>query len=74
MNETTFKRLILGLILGFAAIVLYVRNKPAGPCGRPIGWAIGSLDRRFNLSSEAAKDAAIAAMGLWNRAAGRCRS
>jgi hypothetical protein len=59
----------LGILAGGAWA--YARNRDARPCVRPIPYALGSIDSRFQLGGDALiRDASVAA-AIWNQAAGR---
>ncbi len=41
------------------------------PCNRPLKFAIGSVDPRFNITADQVKTIAVQAADIWNKASGR---
>jgi hypothetical protein len=61
----------LALVVGVAAIALFVWIQRPAPCAKPIAYRLGQIDERFGLPRDEVVEALRQAEALWRRAADR---
>ncbi len=71
MNRAVLSWIILSAALLTSAGILYSHYKESLPCTEPIPYAVGLVDKRFNLSQVALTESMQKAAEIWNKAAGR---
>ncbi|MBI2410099.1 matrixin family metalloprotease [Candidatus Kaiserbacteria bacterium] len=63
--------LILLVALVLSTGVIYYEYQNTRPCRHPVGFALGAIDKRFEISNAALVENARASAAIWNDAAGK---
>jgi hypothetical protein len=70
MTFSRVRRVVVIFALAGVVAALYYRRLNPAPCSRPILYSIGTVDPRFNVTSQTLIDDSKIAIAIWNRAAG----
>lgn len=71
MKTEAFRWVVLAVVLMIAGSGLFYQYQQTRPCIRPVSYALGNLDPRFNISTSTLIKTAESSAAIWNSAAGK---
>lgn len=71
MIRGTIYRLVVLAAALYAGNLIYTQYETTRPCASPIAYSLGTIDKRFGISTEAVRTAASTATGVWSTSAGK---
>jgi hypothetical protein len=71
MKKDVLNWLVLSIVVVTAGYNLYIKYQEAHPCAQPVHYAVGSVDKRFDITNAALIEDLKTAAAIWNKAAGK---